>query len=107
MTITFLRELNYEQRRIVKKKNYFMVRNFFLKVQSTRFYQSGRVKPGIFYEDEKRSAISKHECIRCTGYKNSIPMCFNINKWLIIIIIIIITKTIKTTATATTTIIDK
>ena len=55
---------------------------FLKKVQSTRFYPNGRVIPDTFYKNEKRRVIlSKHEFIWCKGYKKSIPMWFNINKW--------------------------
>ena len=39
-------------------------------MQGTRFYPNGFVKPGTFYENEKRRVIlSKNEFILWEGYK--------------------------------------
>ena len=59
-----------------------MLKKLFLKkVQTTHFYPNGWVKPGTFYKNEKRRIMSsKYEFIYRKGYKNNIPMWFNLNK---------------------------
>ena len=59
-----------------------MRKMFFKKVQSTRFYSNGWVKTGTScVNEERREMLLKHEFFWYKGYKNNIPIWFNLNKW--------------------------
>ena len=61
-----------------------MVREMFLnEVQSIRVYWNDWKNRIPAIKIKKRVILLKYKFIWCEGYKNSMPMLFNINTWLI------------------------